>query len=128
MSYILDTHALAWWLYKPGNLSNQTREILEDPDMQVFVSAISAYEVANKFRLGKWSEIGYLAKDFQNIVINQGFELLAVSTGDAMQAGLLDSDHRDPFDRIIAAQSIRGPFIVLTKDQRIAELGGITFW
>lgn len=128
MSYILDTHALAWWLYRPQHLSTQTREILEDAETQILVSAISAYEVANKFRLGKWAEIGYLARDFQKIVLDQGFELLAVSSGDAAQAGSLESEHRDPFDRIIAAQSLRGPFVVLTKDPKLKELGAITYW
>jgi len=55
-------------------------------------------------------------------------ELLAISVGDAANAGLLRSEHRDPFDRIIAAQSMRGSLIVITKDRQLAELGAITFW
>jgi PIN domain nuclease of toxin-antitoxin system len=69
-----------------------------------------------------------LTLSFERNVEAQGFRLLAISCEDAALAGRLDSPHRDPFDRILASQSMRGNLIVLTKDPQLSELGAITFW
>lgn len=128
MTYILDTHALVWWLYEPEHLSSRVVELVSDSQQQILVSAASAYEVTNKYRLGKWDAMAPLANAFEKIVSDQAMDLLSITVGDAAEAGMLQSDHRDPFDRLIAAQSVRGPYTVLTKDAKLAELGAITLW
>lgn len=128
MSYLLDTHTLAWWLFQPHLVSAETAEIIGDSNQVIFVSAISAFEMSNKYRLGKWPAIRQLAQSFEQTVEGQGFRLLAISCEDAALAGRLESPHRDPFDRMLASQSRRGPLILLTKDPKLSELGAITFW
>ena len=128
MSYLLDTHALVWWLFQPDMIGKETAELIADTQQTIYVSAISAFEVANKNRIGKWPAVRELASSFENIVQAQGFRLLPISCEDAALAGRLASEHRDPFDRILASQSMRGPLIMLTRDPKLAELGATTFW
>lgn len=128
MSYLLDTHVLVWWFFQPGLLSGEVRDILEQPESEIFVSAITAYEIANKNRLGKWPEVEILSHGYQDFVVETGFKHLAMGADVALAAAKLESDHRDPFDRIIAAHSIRQSMIVLTKDPEVKNLGAITFW
>ena len=128
MSYLLDPHTLAWGLFQPHMIGFQTAELIADSKQAIYVSAISAFEIANKYRIGKSPAVGELTLSFERIVESQGFRLLAISCGDAALAGRLDSPHRDPFDRILASQSMRGNLIVLTKDPQLSELGAITFW
>ncbi len=128
MKYLLDTHALVWWLYDVPRLSPTASRILKDTENQILVSAVSAYEVANKFRIGKWAEIAALAISFDEIIGSQGFTVLPVSSPHASQAGLLNSGHRDPFDRLIAAQAISQRVPVLSVDAAIKALGAERVW
>lgn len=128
MSYLLDTHTLVWWLFQPELVGPETARLITDAEQIVYVSAISAFEVANRNRIGKWPAVRELASSFEKIVQAQGFRLLSISCEDAALAGRLASPHRDPFDRILASQSMRGPLILLTKDPQLAALGATTFW
>jgi len=128
MNYLLDTHALVWWLYRPHLLSVQVLDVLEHPESEVSVSAISAYEIGNKYRVGKWPEVKFLSKNFTKIISDTGFKHLMIGSEVATVAANLQSAHRDPFDRIVAAHSIHQSQIVLTKDPEISKLGATVFW
>jgi PIN domain nuclease of toxin-antitoxin system len=68
MRYLLDTHALAWWLLDLPRLGSGAREAIVAEESDIFVSAVSAFEIATKFRLGKWPEMAELMNDFTGIL------------------------------------------------------------
>lgn len=125
---LLDTHALTWWLWEDRRLSARAREILEEPGSDIVVSAISAWEVALKFKIGKWPEAETLALNFEVIVESQGFDLLSLSATHARLGGLIDSPHRDPFDRLLAAQAMALNIPVLSQDAKLHNLGATVIW
>lgn len=102
---LLDTHALLWWLDGDERLSAPARAAIADPSRAVMVSAASAWEIANKCRLGKLPGAADVAQDVRGCVAGQGFEELAMSLADAERAGRLPGPHRDPFDRMLIAQA-----------------------
>ena len=128
MRYLLDTHALVWWLFSPRLLSDTAREAIGDPDNEIMVSAISGYELGNKNRLGKWEEVASLANAFEERITAEAFTLIALSGRHASVAGLLTGTPRNPFDRMIAAQAIMEGMPVLTVDPAFKVLGADTIW
>jgi len=125
---LLDTHALLWWWHGNPRLSQAARNILADPANEVYVSAATAWEVATKVRIGKLAEARILASRLGDVIVEQGFLHLPISVEHGLRAGLLTSRHRDPFDRIIAAQAIINDLEVISTDPSISELGARTLW
>jgi PIN domain nuclease of toxin-antitoxin system len=105
VNVLLDTHALLWWLSGDDRLPLSARELIADEANTVWVSAASAWEVTTKHRLGKLPGAGPLAVDFAAEVYAQGFEALGITLEHAMVAGSLQSEHRDPVDRMLIAQA-----------------------
>lgn len=128
MGYLFDTHALVWWLYDLDRVPANVQAIVSDPSNAIYASAISAFEIANKHRLGKWPEIAPLAVAFERVLEMNDLEILSVSAEHARLAGLLPGRHRDPFDRLIAAQSRLQGLPVLTADPAFPVLGAEIQW
>ncbi|OGR04948.1 MAG: twitching motility protein PilT [Deltaproteobacteria bacterium RIFOXYD12_FULL_50_9] len=102
---LLDTHIFLWWLFNDAKLPQNIKLFVQDRNNQVFVSAVSAWEITTKFRLGKLPEAALVAKDVPLWIIKAGFEPLPVTPVHAQLAGEWDFSHRDPFDRMLAAQA-----------------------
>ena len=102
MNLLLDTHALLWWLADDEKLSANARTWISDPGNQVFVSAVSGWEIGIKRALGKL----YVDPDrvLAEVQYN-GFEQLHVHFRHGLAAGALPAHHRDPFDRMLIAQA-----------------------
>ncbi|MBO6638958.1 MAG: type II toxin-antitoxin system VapC family toxin [Roseitalea sp.] len=128
MSHLLDTHALVWWLTGAPLLSKTAAAIIADPEMDVFVSAVSAFEIANKVRIGKWREAAELADDFEVIIDRERFSPLSITQHHAVTAGLLPGDHRDPFDRLLAAQARSESLTLVTSDDDFSAFNVATVW
>lgn len=126
--FLFDTHALIWWWNDNPLLPNGVRRRLVDPDNAIFVSAASAWEVATKVRLGKWQDAAEAAELFEQLCERNGFELLPVSVTHGLLAGSLPGEHRDPFDRMIAAQAIVEKMTVISRDPALAALGCNVAW
>ena len=123
MRYLLDTHALAWWLLDLPRLGAGAREAIAEAENEIFVSAVSAFEIATKYRLGKWPEIAELVKDFEEILKKERFKHLTVSVEHAFLAGHIPAAHKDPFDRILAAQCRLENLSLITIDAAFGEFG-----
>ena len=123
MSVILDTHVLFWWIADDDRLSPPHRAAIEARGQTVYVSAVSGWEIGIKVKLGKWPEAAVLVPDLAGKVAGEGFRMLDLSLAQAERAGLLDLVHRDPFDRLIAAQSLDLDLPVATNDPAFALLG-----
>jgi len=102
---LLDTHALLWWFTDASELSLKARETIADERNRILVSAASAWELAIKHRLGKLEQAAEALFRFNELVVADGFEHLPVSYLHAIKAGSYPSGHRDPLDRMLAAQS-----------------------
>lgn len=101
---------------------------MENPDNPVFVSAVSAMEVATKFRLGKSADAAELALNFAQIVMQNGFLELPLSIGHAARAGSLRADHRDPFDRMLIAQAELEQMALISNESLFDAFGIIRIW
>ena len=128
MKVLLDTHTLYWWIYFPELLPPRARHILSDPDAQVFASAVSAYEMSYKHHRGRWPEIAGLVAAFEEVVTHEGFELLPLAARHATRAGAYDPEHRDPFDRMLAAQAMMEGLTLMSKDRGIRAMGVEVVW
>ena len=119
MRLLLDTHVLLWSLAEPRRLRDETREALEDAGNDVFVSAVSGWEIAVKRALGKLEA----PDNLEAAVREQRFGLLNLTFRHAEQAGALPPHHRDPFDRMLVAQAQVEGLVVVTRDARIRLYG-----
>jgi PIN domain nuclease of toxin-antitoxin system len=128
MQVLFDTHTLAWWLMDSNRLPQTARSVIENPANSVAISAISAFEMATKYRIGNWPDIGPLVKNFELFVAREGFELLPLTTVHALRAGLLPDAHRDPFDRLLAGQSLAEGLPLMTNDVAFTAMGVETVW
>ncbi|MBF0142416.1 MAG: type II toxin-antitoxin system VapC family toxin [Magnetococcales bacterium] len=116
MSLLLDTHALLWWFYGDPRLSETARLAIADEDNTVLVSAASAWEIATKSRIGKLPNARELAENLAFHLRTQQFDHLPITLDHAQQAGLLESSHRDPFDRMLIAQSLAENLILVSNE------------
>ena len=128
MRFLLDTHALLWWLFDDPQLSSKARGVLMDRGNAVFVSSASAWEIATKYRLGKLDSAAPLVRDMPGWIAQAGFDELPISIAHAERAGSWPQPHRDPFDRMLAAQSVLDGLPLITRDDAIAQFGAATFW
>ena len=117
MRLLLDTHALLWSFNSDPSLSAEARRVIEDGSNEIFVSAASAWEIATKVRLGKLPTGYDLILDLNSYLMQLGLESLSVSTKHAVRAGMLPGGHRDPFDRMLIAQSQTEDLPIISNDR-----------
>jgi PIN domain nuclease of toxin-antitoxin system len=118
---LLDTHVLFWWLLAPDNLSVAARQAVEGAD-EVYVSAATAWEIATKVRLGKWTAASQLIETLPEQLAAERFLPLAITLVHARYAGRMVAEHNDPFDRMIAAQAQLEDLLLVSADQKMARL------
>ena len=128
MRYLIDTHVLLWWLFDDSKLPIAIREIIAEPQNEILVSSASAWEVCTKHRLGKLSVADVLVRDISGWVARAGFVELPVSIAHAQRAGSWISPHRDPFDRMLAAQSAVESIPLITADRALGTFGIELVW
>ena len=121
MSYLLDTHVLLWLLGEPARVPTTIRDELADRRNPLVVSAVSALEIATKTRLDKLEDVGLVAS-WDRRIADLGADELAVTSRHAMTAGSMSWAHRDPFDRLLAAQAIHEGAVLVTADRAFAGL------
>jgi PIN domain nuclease of toxin-antitoxin system len=129
MTYLLDTHAFLWWLFDDPKLPATVRGFLADPANRVLVSSASAWEIATKHRLGRLSSAGgALVQDIPGWIARAGFHELVVTVAHAQRAGSAPQRHRDPFDRMLAAQGAIEDVPLVTSDPAFAAFGVKVIW
>jgi PIN domain nuclease of toxin-antitoxin system len=113
LNLLLDTSAFIWWVTDDDRLGPRARDAVADPSTRVHVSAVSAWEVAIKRSLGKLTFEG----DVAALVETEDFDELPIRIAHALEAESLPHHHRDPFDRMLIAQSRHEGLIILTGDR-----------
>ena len=126
--YILDTHALLWWLLDDKRLTVTARDTIADPHHRVWISAASAWEIATKSRLGKLPEAGDIPQKFSQLMRQARFLEMTVSIEHSLKAGALPGPHRDPFDRMLIAQSLAHDYPIVTLDPVFHDYGVKVIW
>ena len=128
MRYLLDTHALLWWLFDDPRLSQRARATIAAPENEILVSAASAWEISTKYRIGKLPEAGDIVSQFPLYIQKARFTALDVSVEHALLAGSLPGPHRDPFDRMLIAQAKLQSVPVVTIDAVFGDYGVTVLW
>jgi PIN domain nuclease of toxin-antitoxin system len=114
--YLIDTHVLLWWIFDDPKLDQNIQGIIQNPSNKIIVSSASAWEIATKYRIGKLPEAKELLENYDQILQKARFSQLSITTAHALRAGSLPIQHRDPFDRMIMAQSEFEKIPVITYD------------
>ena len=128
MTFLLDTHVLLWWLFDDPKLSRTVRGLIEEPEHTILVSAASAWEISTKHRLGKLRGVEELLEDMGSWVVRAGFRQLPILISHAQLAGSWPQAHKDPFDRMLAAQSAIEKVPLITRDEQLASFDIRVIW
>ena len=128
MRILLDTHVFLWWITDSPQLSSHAREIMSDGSSQLFFSAASAWEIAIKVQLGKLTLPDIPARFVPEQLSANAIGSLPVLLSHALHVGSLPGYHRDPFDRMLIAQSQLENLPILTADPRIAQYAVDIVW
>ncbi|CAN5636735.1 type II toxin-antitoxin system VapC family toxin [soil metagenome] len=122
MLLLLDTHILIWFLEGNKLLSKSRRQIISNPQNDVFVSIASLWETAIKISVGKLTLKQPLADVVKQIVV-QDIEILPIMPEHTLQVSTLPFHHRDPFDRLIIAQAQIENLMIISDDSNFGSYG-----
>jgi PIN domain nuclease of toxin-antitoxin system len=117
--FLLDSHALIWWLGDDPTLSPVARARIDDDNNLVAISAATVWEISIKRSLGKLTT----PDDLREQIIANAFVALPITIEDGIAAGRLPRHHGDPFDRMLIAQAQAGRWTIVTRDRRFAAYG-----
>lgn len=122
MRLLLDTHAFLWWLSDWDHLDGDAVAAIADPANEVFVSAVSGWEIGVKRAKGRLTAPDNLA----SMVEDGRFRHLHLTFHHAERAAKLPMHHRDPFDRMLVAQAQAEGLVLVTRDARIHRYDVLT--
>jgi len=119
---LLDTHLAFWWQTGDRRLGIEARQLIETNEQTTFVSRVSLWELVIKEKTGK---LNIELPKFVRQVEEMGFAWLPIENAHLLQLAELPTfaDHKDPFDRLLVAQSLSEPLILLTRDARLTRFG-----
>ncbi len=122
MSYLLDTHTLIWAITNPQKLSNNAKNILQNSNNEILVSAISFWEISLKSAVQKIQLENITPDDFLQAAIETGFKIISLDATTAASYHLLTANyHRDPFDRMLIWQAIQNKYYFISKDEQVQK-------
>jgi len=119
---LLDTHVLLWWLMDAPQLAAEVRGLIQEGGDEVYVSAVTTWEISIKMALGKLEA----PPEMERIVEEEHFLKLPISLYHGQMAGALPPYHRDPFDRMLVAQAQAEGLTIVTADPEIPRYGVAT--
>lgn len=119
MKILLDTHALLWFIEGDSQLSQKAKELIEDPNNEVYVSSISFFEISIKLKIGKLQLLKSLKGIYEDsLIAGIGIIPLKFNHIENYQVVPLYPEHRDPFDRILIATAMNEGFSIITIDEK----------
>lgn len=128
MKLLLDTHAYLWVATDDKRLSLKARKAIAASASTIFVSAASAYELVYKHRAGQLPGVGPLVLRIEEDLAERGFLSMPITLEHGRRAGDLPLGHRDPFDRLLAAQAIAEGIAIVSNDEKLSALGAKRVW
>jgi PIN domain nuclease of toxin-antitoxin system len=125
----LDTHTFYWAIGRKEELGVAVRTALEDCDNELFVSAASLWEISTKYHIGKFPEASIVLSNLERSLDRLRAHTLFMTPEHAVLAGMLEWSHRDPFDRMLAAQCIVEKLTLASRDKAFQTIEGVeTIW
>lgn len=124
MNLLLDTHVLLWAAARPEKLSRKTLRLFDDPDNTLVFSAASLWEIVIKQNLGR-DDFDVNARQLRRGLLDNGYNELLVTSTHALALDDLPPLHKDPFDRMLLAQSRVEGFTLLTADKQVLQYPGL---
>lgn len=130
MRLLLDTHAFLWWINPHERLSARARAALAKDTNEIFVSAVTPWEIAIKAAIGRFNIAEPLGSFFARALAANGFRMLPVDLNHAVAVRDLPlrADHRDPFDRMLAAQAKTENLAIVSADAHFDAYGVELVW
>lgn len=132
MNYLLNTHVLLWSLLESDKINNKITEIIQDRNNNIFVSALSFWEISLKYSLGKIELFDTTPEQFPKMATKLKFNILELRAIEASNHHSIKGKwHKDPFDRMLIIQALENDLTLITKDEQIpkyAEEGLKTIW
>lgn len=128
MKFLLDTHVFIWAIASPERLSRRAIDVLRATGNQLYLSSATPWELATKFRIGKLPQAARVLDDLESLAGDLLAKQLPITHAHAMRAGLLEAAHRDPFDRMLAAQAQLEGMRLITRDEAFQALGVEVIW
>lgn len=125
MKALIDTNVLLRWYWSAEAVSAAARTVIEETGNEIVVSVVSLYEIGNKNRLGKLA-VG--VTDIELAAEDDGFRFLAIGRSHARRAATLPWNHRDPWDRLIAAQAMEEGYPLVSTDVAFDASGVERIW
>ena len=128
MRILLDTHTLLWWMTTDPHLSKSAHALIKNRDNTALVSAVSAWEIATKVRLGRLPTAVDLIHNFVEDLTRERIDTLPVTAEHGIRAGLLPGPHQDPFDRMLIAQALAENVPIVSNDSALDGYGVNRLW
>jgi PIN domain nuclease of toxin-antitoxin system len=121
MSFLLDTHTLLWTQFDPDRLGRKGAEVIANPELTIYVSVVSFWELSLKYATGKLVLGKVTPDDFPALVCQSGFDILPLAESDAATFHHLPRlEHKDPFDRLLIWQAISRKLTFISQDKACA--------
>lgn len=128
MRLLLDTSTLLWFWLGGRSIAEPVLADMLDRRNDVYVSPLSAMEIANKHRIGKLPGVETIIAGFEAALIADGFLTMPLSNAHALMAGSILAEPRDPFDRMLAGQAIVENLTIVSPDTAFDALGARRLW
>jgi PIN domain nuclease of toxin-antitoxin system len=128
MNVLLDTCSFLWALREPERLSPEAVRVLDDPETGRFLSPVSVWEIAAKYRLGRFDFPEPASVFIPRAIEDLALEPLPLEMGAAILAATLPPHHKDPFDRMLVCQAMHHNLTILTPDNAIRQYGVACLW
>lgn len=128
MNLLIDSAALVWFLEGDAHLTEAAAKIIEDERSRRMVSTVTAWELAVKSGLGKIRLPYQLGEEFDRTIERNGFELLPLSHSALERTARLPDHHRDPFDRLLAAEALEHSATLVSNNQVFDAYGVKRIW
>lgn len=128
MNLLLDTHTFLWMSLDDPQLSETAREKLSGVENVLYLSSASYWEIAIKISMGKYTLTEPLAAFVQREIVANHLKLLPIDVDHAAEVSTLSFHHKDPFDRMLVAQSIVGSFPIVSRDAIFDQYGVARIW
>ena len=127
MNYLIDTHILLWMMLEPNKLSEKVKSVLVNYSNTIYVSQVSLWEMAVKIKIGKL-DIKMSLTDIINKMNNHGILILPIKNNHIEETINLELHHRDPFDRLIIAQTRVENMTIISKDSNFSKYDVEILW
>lgn len=128
-SLLLDTHTFLWWALQDQRLPSALRTRIAETEEPIYVSAASAWEIRTKHRIGKLPDVrADWVRNLDRVLVTEDFQPLPITFADGELAGALPAEHRDPFDRMLAAQALNHRLALVSNDAALDAFGIVRVW